>query len=52
MEPPKEKGLACPNCGSHDLKIPNSYDVMNARRRRRQCKKCGRVFRTSEKISE
>ena len=42
-------GLGCPTCGSGASRVLSAWNVPGARRRRRCCRLCGRVFASDER---
>lgn len=47
-----DRGLACPDCGCRDLRASHTYRTgpANSIRRRRVCRRCGRVVHTYERL--
>lgn len=48
IAPPLGPGIACPQCGGTAWRVPKTWNVQGARRRRRTCQECGRVIYTDE----
>lgn len=50
-ESPPPKGIRCPFCGCGHLPVIYTRDLSTGtRRRRRQCRACGKAMYTNEKV--
>ena len=45
----RARGIGCPFCGGGTSRVIRTYDVRNARRRRRRCLACDRHFDSDER---
>lgn len=48
----KTNGICCPDCGCRHLFVNNTIQIRNGVKRYRECRHCGKIIVTREKIKE